>query len=208
MCRHQYICPELPAAQKAALAYGVKEPLTYTKVLIPNWRAFADLGLNFAYYTNGFFKQVELDYPVSLGKYQFGSSPDDPMVLHMCYVPYFADIQGPDQWRAGRRKLLETPFSEFEANVRSQLDQALGGAGFDAGRDIHAITVNRWPHGYAYSPNLIWEQDYASDAEKPWVAGRKPHGRIAIATSDAAAAANTNAAITQGWRAVQESLRG
>ncbi len=201
-----YICPELPAAQKVDLAYGVKVPLTYTKVLIPNWRAFADLGLDFAYYTNGFFKQVELDYPVSLGKYQFGDSPDDPMVLHMCYVPYFADIQGPDQWRAGRRKLLETPFSEFESNVRSQLDQALGGAGFDAGRDIHAITVNRWPHGYAYSPNLIWEQDYANDEEKPWIRGRKPHGRIAIANSDAAAAANTNAAITQGWRAVQESL--
>ncbi len=201
-----YICPELPSAQKADLAYGVKVPLTYTKVLIPNWRAFADLGLDFAYYTNGFFKQVELDYPVSLGKYQFGDSPDEPMVLHMCHVPYFADIQGPDQWRAGRRKLLETPFSEFEANVRSQLDQALGGAGFDAGRDIHAITVNRWPHGYAYSPNLIWEQDYASDEEKPWIRGRKPHGRITIANSDAAAAANTNAAITQGWRAVQESL--
>jgi spermidine dehydrogenase len=201
-----YICPELPAAQKADLAYGVKVPLTYTKVLIPNWRAFADLGLDFAYYTNGFFKQVELDYPVSLGKYRFGDSPDEPMVLHMCHVPYFADIQGPDQWRAGRRKLLETPFSEFEANVRSQLDQALGGAGFDAGRDIHAITVNRWPHGYAYSPNLIWEQDYASDEEKPWIRGRKPHGRITIANSDAAAAANTNAAITQGWRAVQESL--
>ena len=201
-----YICPELPAAQKADLAYGVKVPLTYTKVLIPNWRAFADLGLDFAYYTNGFFKQVELDYPVSLGKYRFGDSPDEPMVLHMCHVPYFADIQGPDQWRAGRRKLLETPFSEFEANVRSQLDQALGSAGFDAGRDIHAITVNRWPHGYAYSPNLIWEQDYASDEEKPWIRGRKPHGRITIANSDAAAAANTNAAITQGWRAVQESL--
>ena len=95
------------------------------------------------------------------------------MVLHMCYVPYFADIQGPDQWRAGRRRLLQTSFGEFEENVRGQLDQALSGAGFDAGRDIQAITVNRWAHGYSYSPGLTWEPDYASEADKPWVKGRK-----------------------------------
>jgi spermidine dehydrogenase len=199
-----YICSDLPAEQKKGLSYNVKIPLTYTKVLVRNWRAFAELGMNFVYYTNGFFKQVELDYPVSIGDYKFGSTPDDPMVLHMCYVPYFADIQGPDQWRAGRRKLLETSFNDFEGHVRDQLDQALSGGGFDAGRDIQAITVNRWAHGYAYSPGLTWEPDYASEEDKPWVKGRKPFGRIAIANSDAGAAANTNSAIKHGYRAVQE----
>jgi spermidine dehydrogenase len=201
-----YLCPELPEAQRKDLSYNVKVPLTYTKVLIKNWRAFADQGMDFAYFTGGFFKQAELDYPVSIGDYKFGTSPDDPMVVHMCYVPYFADIKGPDQWRAGRRKLLETPFSEFESQVRRQLDQALGGAGFDAGRDINAITVNRWAHGYSYSPDLTWEPEYASEEDKPWVRGRKPLGRISIANSDAGAAANTNSAITHGYRAVQEAL--
>jgi spermidine dehydrogenase len=50
-----YICPELPAAQKTGLAHNVKIPLTYTKVLVKNWRAFAELGTDFVYYTNGFF---------------------------------------------------------------------------------------------------------------------------------------------------------
>jgi spermidine dehydrogenase len=199
-----YLCPEMPEGQRKDLAYNVKIPLTYTKVLIPNWRAFADQGMDFAYYTGGFFKQAELDYPVSIGDYRFGTSPDDPMTVHMCYVPYFADIQGPEQWRAGRRKLLETPFSEFEMQVRTQLDQALGGAGFDADRDVHAITVNRWAHGYSYSPGLTWEPDYAADDDKPWVRGRRPFGRISIANSDAGAAANTNSAITHGFRAVRE----
>jgi spermidine dehydrogenase len=199
-----YICSDLPEEQKKGLSYNVKIPLTYTKVLIRNWRAFAELGMDFVYYTNGFFKQAELDYPVSIGDYKFGSSPDDPMVVHMCYVPYFADIQGPDQWRAGRRKLLETSFVDFEGHVRDQLDQGLSGGGFDAGRDIQAITVNRWAHGYSYSPGLTWEPDYASEADKPWVKGRKPFGRIAIANSDAGAKADTNAAITHGFRAVQE----
>ena len=201
-----YICSELPEAQRQGLAYNVKIPLTYTKVMIPNWRAFADLGVRFVFYTNDFFKQVELDYPVSMGGYSFGADPDQPMVLHMCYVPYFGDIQGPEQWRAGRRRLLETPFATFEHHVRDQLDQALSGAGFDAERDITEITVNRWAHGYSYSPGLLWEPKYMSDEDKPWVKGRKPFGRITIANSDAGASANTNAAITHAYRAVQESL--
>lgn len=201
-----YICPGLPEKQKEGLAYNVKIPLTYTKVMVPNWRAFADLGTRFVYYTKDFYKQVELDYPVSIGNYHFGADPDQPMALHMCHVPYFDDIQGPDQWRAGRRQLLETPFATFEHHVRDQLDQALSGAGFDADRDITAITVNRWAHGYAYSPDLLWEPEYASDADKPWVQGRQPYGRISIANSDAGAAANTNAAISHAYRAVREAL--
>ena len=201
-----YICPALPETQRQGLAYNVKIPLTYTKVMVPHWRWFADLGIRFVFYTNDFFKQVELDYPVSFGNYSFSTSPDDPMVLHMCYVPYFGDIQGPEQWRAGKRRLLETPFSTFEHHVRDQLDQALGGAGFDAERDITGITVNRWPHGYAYSPDLLWEPTYGSEEDKPWVQGRKPFGRITIANSDAGASADTNSAITHAYRAVQEAI--
>ena len=29
----------------------------------------------------------------------------------------------------------------------------LGGTGFDPARDIEGITVNRWAHGYAFTPN-------------------------------------------------------
>lgn len=201
-----YLCPELPEAQKQGLAHNVKVPLTYTKVLIPNWRPFAELGIRYVFYTNDFYKQVELDYPVSIGDYRFNASPDQPMVLHMCYVPYFEDIKGPEQWRAGRRVMLTTPFSVFEEHVRNQLDQALGGAGFDAGRDIHAITVNRWAHGYSYGPGRTWEPEYASEADKPWVKGRQPFGRITIANSDAGAAANTDSAISHAHRAVREAL--
>jgi len=201
-----YLCPELPEAQREGLAYNVKVPITYTKVMIPHWRWFAEIGTRYVFYTNDFFKQVELDYPVSIGDYQFSSSPDEPMALHMCYVPYFDDIRGPEQWRAGRRRLLETPFSTFEYHVCDQLDQALSSAGFDAERDITAITVNRWAHGYAYSPDLLWEPGYASENDKPWVIGRQPAGRITIANSDAGAEADTNSAITHAHRAVREAL--
>jgi spermidine dehydrogenase len=202
-----FLCPELPEAQKKGLAYGVKVPLTYTKVLVPNWRPFAELRMDFVYYTKDFFKQVELDYPVSLGAYARSQTPDQPMILHMCYVHHDQEHKGPELWREGRRRLLTTPFSVFEHHVKDQLDQALRGAGFDAERDVRAITVNRWPHGYAYSPGLLWEPEWKSEAEKPWVVGRQPFGRIAIANSDAGARADTNSAITQAFRAVEEATR-
>jgi spermidine dehydrogenase len=98
-----YIVSELPEAQKEGLAYNVKVPLTYTKVLISNWQAFVDLGVSYVYFTNDFYKQIELDYPVSLGEYAFSVAPDQPMVVHLCNVPYFDDIEGPEQWRRSRR---------------------------------------------------------------------------------------------------------
>lgn len=200
-----YICPEAPRAQREALSLAIKTPLVYTKVLIPNWRAFAEVGTDFIYYTGGFYKQAEFAYPVSIGDYRCSQTPDDPMIIHMCHTPWVPDIQGPEQWKEGRRQLLSTPYQIFEDHVISQLDDALGAAGFDVERDIHAITVNRWPHGYAFSPDLLWETQYSED-NAPWVRGRAPIGNIYIANSDAGAAANTNCAISQAWRAVSEAL--
>ena len=111
-----------------------------------------------------------------------------------------------DQYRAGRMELMGTPFSTFERNIRDQLARMLGGAGFDPARDIEGITVNRWAHGYAYTPNPLFDPDWKEE-EKPWVIGRKPFGRIAIANSDAGADAYTNVAIDQAHRAVTELLR-
>jgi len=199
-----YLCPQMPEAQKQALGYGVKVPLVYTKVLVPDWKEFAEIGTDFIYYTDGFFKQVEFAYPVSIGDYKGSMEPEDPMILHMCHVPWVPDMEGPGQWREGRNRILRTPFSEFEDHVKRQLNQGLGHVGFDADREIRAITVNRWPHGYAYSPDLMWEPMWKTEAEKPWVIGRQPFGNIHIANSDAGVAANTNCAITQAHRAVQE----
>lgn len=201
-----YLCPDMPQEQLDGLAYNVKIPLVYTKVLVPNWKPFVELGIDFVYYTGGFYKQVELAYPVSMGDYKMSATPDEPMILHMCHVPWVPEVKGPDQWRVGRAQVLSTPFETFEDQAKLQLNQALSQTGFDAERDISAITVNRWSHGYAYAGDAIWEPDYASEADKPWVKGRQPFGYIHIANSDADASADTNAAITQAYRAVSEIL--
>lgn len=203
-----YLCDELPEAQRDALLSVPKIPLVYTKVAVPDWRRFKEIGTDFVYYTDGFYKQVEFAYPVSIGGYSAVNSPDDPLVLHMCHVPWVPDTQGPAQWREGRMRILGTPFETFEFHVKHQLSQALAEYDFDPNRDISAITVNRWPHGYAYSSELIWEPDYADESEKPWVKGRQPIGRIHVANSDAGAKADTGVAMAQAYRAVSEILAG
>jgi spermidine dehydrogenase len=198
-----YICPELPERQKEALSYLVKAPLVYTHVALRNWTAFHKLGVHHIVAPGSYHTYVALDFPVSLGQYHFPSNPEEPMVLFMLRTPCRPGLTQRDQHRAGRIELMQTPFATFERNIRDQLTRMLGGAGFDAARDIAGITVNRWAHGYAFTPNPLFDPDWKEE-EKPWVIGRKRFGSIAIANSDAGADAYTNVAIDQAHRAVQD----
>ena len=198
-----YICPELPAKQKEALSYLVKTPLVYTHVALRNWTSFAKLGVRQIVAPGGYHTYTALDFPVSIGEYAFPSKPEEPMVLFMLRTPCKPGLPLRDQFRAGRMELMATTFSKFERSIRDQLGRMLGGAGFDPARDIEGITVNRWAHGYAYTPNSLFDPDWKEE-EKPWVIGRAPFGKIAIANSDAGASAYTDVAIDQAWRAVNE----
>jgi spermidine dehydrogenase len=200
-----YICPELPENQKDALAYLVKTPLVYTHVALRNWTSFSKLGVRQIVAPGGYHTYIALDFPVSLGQYQFPSNPEEPMVLFLLRTPCKPGLPMRDQYRAGRVELMGTPFATFERNIRDQLGRMLRWGGFDPARDIEGITVNRWAHGYAYTPNSLFDPNW-NEAEKPWVIGRKPLGRIAIANSDAGANAYTNEAIDQAHRAVTELL--
>ncbi len=201
-----YICPELPQKQKEALSYLVKTPLVYTHVALRNWSSFAKLGVRQIVAPGGYHTYTALDFPVSIGEYAFPSKPEEPMVLFMLRTPCKPGLPMREQFRMGRMELMDTPFSKFERNVRDQLWRMLGGVGFDPERDIEGITVNRWAHGYAYTPNSLFDPDWKEE-EKPWVMGRQPFGKIAIANSDAGASAYSDVAIDQGWRAVGEILR-
>jgi spermidine dehydrogenase len=200
-----YICPELPEKQKESLSYLVKAPLVYTHVALRNWTSFAKLNVHHIVAPGGYHTYTALDFPVSLGQYHFPGNPEDAIVLFMLRTPCKPGLSPRDQNRAGRVELLQTPFSKFERNIRDQLTRMLGSAGFDPARDIEGITVNRWAHGYAFTPNPLFDPDWKEE-EKPWVVGRKPFGKIAIANSDAGANAYSDVAIDQAHRAVSEIL--
>jgi spermidine dehydrogenase len=200
-----YLCPELPEKQKDALAEGVKAPLVYTHVAIRNWQIFERLKMWQVVCPGSYHVYVALDFPVSIGRYKFPSHPDEPMVLFMLRTPCKPGLSQKDQYRAGRMELFTTPYQTFERNIREQLARMFGSEGFDSARDILGITVNRWAHGYAYGYNTLFDPDMP-ETERPHVIGRKRFGRIAIANSDAAATAYTDAAIDQAYRAVNEIL--
>lgn len=205
-CMVPYLCPEMPSSQKEALAYAVKEPLVYTNVQIRNWTAFEKLRTSWVYCPGSYFSNVDLDFPVSIGSYRFPASPSESCILHLLRTPCLPGLPCKEQYKAGRLELYTTPFSTFERNIRAQLGAILGGGDFDPARDIVAITVNRWPHGYAYEYNSLFEPLDRPQSERPCVIGRRPFGRITIANSDSDGHAYTNIAIDQAYRAVQETM--
>jgi spermidine dehydrogenase len=204
-----YLCPELPATQKEALHKLVKTPLVYTSVALRNWEAFSRLKVSRVHAPAGFHSSFALNWNVDIGRYRSSTAPSEPILLHMTRTPCKPDVglSEHEQNKAGRTELLQTSFATFERNIREQLGRTLAGGGFDPARDIEAITVNRWPHGYAPEYNPLFDPDVPED-QRPNVLGRAKLGKIAIANSDSGGAAYTDSAIAQADRAVNELLKG
>jgi spermidine dehydrogenase len=205
-----YLVPDLPPEQKEALAFGVKGPLVYTSVAVKNWSAFQKLGVAGVNAPTMYHADVSLSEAVTLGDLRHPQTPDEPIVLHMTRYPMSPGKPRKEQHRIGRADLLSTTFETFERKIRDQLARTLGGGGFDPARDIIAIAVNRWPHGYSYTYNPLYdplEWVYTTTDDRPCVKGRQPFGLITIANSDAAASPHTDAAMLEAHRAVQEVLQ-
>ncbi|MBC7519873.1 MAG: NAD(P)/FAD-dependent oxidoreductase, partial [Sandarakinorhabdus sp.] len=185
-----YLVPALPEAQKAALQYASKVPMQYTNVLLRNWRPWAALGIKSIQAPNGYHTSASLDTPMAIGGYASAANPDEAVVIHMVRNPNQPGLPRKEQNRIGRADMLATEYPTIEREIRGQLQRMLGSAGFDAARDIAAITVNRWPHGYAYTYDTLGDPDMPDEA-RPHILGRQTFGRIAIANADAAASAFT-----------------
>ncbi len=206
-CWHQVIpllTSELPATQAAALRSAEKVPLVYTNVALNNWESFVRLQTRSVTAPGSYFTEFGLDRRVSIGDYHCTKRPDEPIVLTMERYPCSPGHPARQQHIAGRYDLYGTSFETFERKIRELLVRSLGAGGFDPARDIAAITVNRWPHGYAYQYNSLWDPFWLNGGPLPCVEARKPFGRIAIANADADAYAYTDCAINQAYRAVND----
>lgn len=204
-----HLVPDLPARQKDALLYGVKGPLVYTSVALRRWTAFQKLGVANVSTPTMYHDSFGLSEAVDLGDLRHPRTPEEPVVIRMDRHPCAPGRPRKEQHRIGRADLLNTSFDTFERQIRDQLARVLGGGGFDPARDIAAITVNRWPHGYAYTYTGLGEPlewVYTSSPDRPCVVARQPFGSITIANSDAAASPHTDAAFLEASRAVGEVL--
>ena len=186
-----HIIPNLPKEQDAALRRLSKVPLQYTTVGLRNWRAIKETGIGMAMCPGNMHQVVGMDYPVSMGGYEFTKTPDDPCVLHMRSCPV-GTLGAPrlEQFREARRRMLGLQFKDYEAEVREHLGGMLAKESFDFDRDVQSISVNRWAHAYSEG--------------NPGPVGRQPFGRITIANSDAIDSSLMQSAVGQAWRAVKE----
>jgi len=151
-----------------------------------------ETGVGMAMCPGNIHQVVGMDYPVSLGGYEYTKTPDDPCVLHMRCVPVGETVGAPrlEQFREARYRMLGLQFSDYEAEIREHLGGMFPKELFDFDKDVASISVNRWAHGYSYG--------------NPGAVGRQPFGRITIANSDAVNSSVMQSAIGQAWRAVQE----
>jgi len=199
-----HIMPEMQESQKKAIAYAEKIPLSYINVALKNQRAFYEAGVSRVYAPHGLCANWSLDFPVNMGGYVFPQNPDDPALVHMTHCPVRPGLAPRDQHRKGRMDMYGLSFEDYEIAIVGQLQGALGHAGFDAERDIATITVNRWPHGYTYEYNELFDQRDWSPLKGPHIVGRKRIGNIAMANADASAHAYVNGAIDAAVRAVED----
>jgi spermidine dehydrogenase len=200
-----HLVPELPARQKEALQYGVKVPMMYNNVLIRRWTAFQQLGVASISAPGMYHTTTSIDTASTIGGYRAVTTPDEPVVLHLVRNPNTPGLPRKEQNRMGQQELLSTTYEQYEREIRRQLGRMLAAGGFDPAADIAAITVNRWPYGYAYTYDTLGDPDVPPE-QRPHVVGRQRFGSMAIANADAGAAAFTNQAIDEAHRAVQELL--
>ena len=204
-CYHSiipHLCPAIPAAQKDALKYQIKMPLILTNVLIRNRHALDKLGIDAISCPGRLHGRLFLFQGIQTGGYQ-SKGDAVSLVFWGSVSPPKDAIDIRSQLRGSRQRLLELSLDDVEREVRAVLDELLSPAGFDVSEDILAITVNRWPHGYAYEYMQLWDPDW-EEGEAPHEIARQRFGSIAIANADAGASAYTHVAIDQASRAVDE----
>ncbi len=201
-----HLCPELPESQKEALRYGVKVPLVLTNVVLKDGQAWSKLGAGSVSCPHDPYVVMTVAPPTTTGGHQPPRGPGDPMTVFLLGVPTVKP-KGTETSRElllrARHDVYATNFETYEQEIRAQLQGVLGRHGFNHETDIKAITVNRWPHGYAYEYMSLDDPEWA-EGQAPHEIGRARFGRISIANSDSEAHAYLDSAIDAAWRAIEE----
>jgi len=197
-----HLVPDLPEEQAKAMKRLVKIPLQYTSVGLKNWQAIKETEMAIAMCPGNMHQVVYMDFPVSMGGYEFSKSPEAPCVIQMISCPIGGTSGAPpvEQFKQGRYKMLSLKFDDYEQEIREHLTGMFAETSFDFDKDVESITVNRWAHGYAHGGLALYDPELAGLA----VIGRKPFGRITIANIDSATSSYVHVAIDQAWRAVTE----
>ncbi len=193
---------DMPAEQLQAFASLNYGPVLTVNVAVRNWRFLDRLGISSARWFEGFGWHV-----CARRNYAFGRPDaltiDSPMMLTF-YVPVlFPGESAAAQGALARQKIFETPYADYEHQVRMQMNEMFGSAGFDASRDIAGIIVNRWGHAYSAPPPGFFTGKGSGPAPNEMM--RRRHGRIVFAHSEMVGRMNMANAMNEGKRGAIEA---
>ena len=203
-----YIVDGLPAEQQKAALFMTRVPHISVNVLLRDRRAFKKLKIDEVRMTNpdspwyGYW----LDYAVSMGGYRFMTDLDEAGLVHMYGMYCKRGLSPREGSRVGRQELFKTPFADIERGIRDVMARTLGTGGFDPARDIEAITVNRWAHGYSIEYVWPWDKAFYPDGPLPGEVAARPFGRITFAGTDRSSRAYIDSAIDAAYGAVNELM--
>ena len=197
----RHVVRDLSETKAEALRRFIYAPVVWANVALGNAVAFDKADPPFMTILSGRRASLFVAYDkMNEAGWSPDRDPSRPVVVGLS-IPYFYPGE-PARAQAvkGRYELLTAPFNTFETAIREDLTAILGPYGFNDSRDIAAISVSRWGHGYLLpDPGLLSGPERRRAAE--------PLGRIAYAHTDLDAFCHVTGAAGHGYRAAEDVLK-
>jgi spermidine dehydrogenase len=174
-------------------------------VAVRNWRFLYKMGISGCQWYEGLGNYTQVRKLATCGADSPTIGPDSPTVLTIKVLYSYPGKPTEQQGHMGRAELLSTSFRDYERQIRQQFADMFSRSGFDAGRDIAGIILNRWGHAYlSPAPGFFFGKD---GKPAPGDALRAaPFGRITFANTDLSGVADHRSSIIEADRAVGQVL--
>src|SRR5207244_2725166 len=123
-----------------------RSPAMIANVAVRSWRFLEKLGITGCRWFEGVGSYFQVRRVATCGADSPTLSPDQPIVINLKVIYPSPGLPAEEQGRRGRLEMMSTSFREYERQIRQQFDDMFSRAGFDPGRDIAGIVLNRWGH--------------------------------------------------------------
>lgn len=200
------VLADMPAEIRTAYATFQHAPALVVNVALSNWQFLHKLGAPCArWFDDDFGFSCNIRRPMLTGGALAPMRPSDPTVLTFYMGLYAPGRSIAEQVAAGRKRLIETSYADFERLIRRHMTRLFASGGFDARRDIAGIVLNRWGHARVVQPPGFYYGTNGQPAAREVVA--KGYGRIAMGHSELGGHQSATGAMGQGQRAAQQALK-
>ncbi len=200
------IVADLPPELRTAMDAFMHAPICTVNVALRNWKFLEKLGVTAVRWFGdfGWFFSLRRQMLID-GKEPMPLDPSKPVVITMYNSFCQPGLPVEQQTLAARMALYAMSYKDIELAVRRQFTKMFASAGFDAARDIAAITANRWGHAYVVSPPYFAFGKDGKPAPRELI--REGYGRVRFAHSELDSAQMWEIAVAEGERAVKQLMQ-